>query len=311
MIFAHKKLAAAKPEVDPAADISIWIDRLTRQPLSRRSTSPELLQQLQQTLRRPVDRILCIAADPDPTLDLLAGVFNSRAGDVRRGLELLGAMTGCRVSIVSPSATARLAYPRLHPSLLIRQHFNRRLRPHRLATDVGVLLVDAITAAELAAAERGESFELPIVIDDHRSARRHRFTAAPDAAIADLLQSSQIEISGTTIFHGPLERKQMLSLGENPPSIGHTELWLHVLATEPPITPNACTRCGECVEVCPVDLHPAALLEAAQADDGEMARAYSAGACIGCGLCTHVCPSGLPVMEAIRNVAISLAEQAS
>jgi electron transport complex protein RnfC len=52
--------------------------------------------------------------------------------------------------------------------------------------------------------------------------------------------------------------------------------------------------------MCPVDLHPAALLEAVQADDGDMAHAFAISACIECGLCSQVCPSALPLMESFR-----------
>ena len=49
-------------------------------------------------------------------------------------------------------------------------------------------------------------------------------------------------------------------------------------------------------------IHPAGLLEAAQADDPELADAYGLAACIECGICNYVCPSRLPLLEGIRTL---------
>ncbi|HEX8341537.1 MAG TPA: 4Fe-4S dicluster domain-containing protein [Tepidisphaeraceae bacterium] len=294
----------------PVADISAWLDRLSRHPPSRRGTSPDFLQQLRQTLRRPVDRLLCIAADPEPDLKILSGVMAGRTADVRRGIAVVEQMTARRVTLIDASYPRRHAYPALHPSLLIRRKFGRRLRPARPTTDVGVLMFDAITAAELAAVERGESFELPVVIDDVRDRRRHRISAPAAMSVADVLARVGIDPAGAVITQGAPQARAAVALqtaspttptgGRRPRAIGETDLWLRVSPAAPAVSPSACTRCGDCVTACPVDLHPAALLEAVQARDGDMAHAFAISACIECGLCTGVCPSRLPLMESFR-----------
>ena len=52
-----------------------------------------------------------------------------------------------------------------------------------------------------------------------------------------------------------------------------------------------CDGCGWCVENCPVRINPAALLEAAQDNDLDMAETYGLHACIECGICMSACPT--------------------
>jgi electron transport complex protein RnfC len=67
-------------------------------------------------------------------------------------------------------------------------------------------------------------------------------------------------------------------------------------------SPEACTRCGWCLDDCPVGLDPAALLNAAERRQLDRAEALHVHACIGCGLCSFGCPAGLPIAESIRSV---------
>ena len=81
---------------------------------------------------------------------------------------------------------------------------------------------------------------------------------------------------------------------------GGGELSIDAGPPAPIINPDPCIRCGWCVEACPVRIHPAGLLEAAQDNDPDMAESYGLHACIECGICSYVCPSRLPLLPAIR-----------
>lgn len=70
--------------------------------------------------------------------------------------------------------------------------------------------------------------------------------------------------------------------------------------------PEACTRCGWCVDDCPVGLDPSAIHAAAERWFLARAERLYADVCIGCGLCSYVCPSSLPLTESILAVQRSL-----
>jgi len=62
-----------------------------------------------------------------------------------------------------------------------------------------------------------------------------------------------------------------------------------------------CIRCGYCIDICPQNLHPIWIAEAADRGDSAEMGKLDAFACIDCGLCSYVCPSKIPVMEKIQS----------
>jgi Na+-translocating ferredoxin:NAD+ oxidoreductase subunit C len=68
-----------------------------------------------------------------------------------------------------------------------------------------------------------------------------------------------------------------------------------------PESPVPCIRCGECVAVCPLQLHPAQLgLLARKGEFEVMQREYHLDRCIECGCCAYVCPSHIPLVQVFR-----------
>lgn len=70
-------------------------------------------------------------------------------------------------------------------------------------------------------------------------------------------------------------------------------------------TPSAgpelpCIRCGECAEVCPIQLQPQQLFWYACADDEVKLREFGLIDCIECGCCDVVCPSHIPLTADFR-----------
>ncbi|MBI1730831.1 4Fe-4S dicluster domain-containing protein [Candidatus Acetothermia bacterium] len=72
---------------------------------------------------------------------------------------------------------------------------------------------------------------------------------------------------------------------------------------------SSCIQCGYCVDVCPQNLFPIWIAQAA--DQGQMERAQELDifACIDCGLCSYVCPSKIPVLEQIQKGKHELREE--
>ncbi len=76
---------------------------------------------------------------------------------------------------------------------------------------------------------------------------------------------------------------------------------------------QACIRCGQCAEVCPMELLPQQLFWHAKAAEFEKAEHLNLFDCIECGACSYVCPSSIPLVQYYRyakgEIRIQRAEQ--
>lgn len=86
-------------------------------------------------------------------------------------------------------------------------------------------------------------------------------------------------------------------------------------ANELPAPPpeQACIRCGQCAEVCPMELLPQQLFWHAKATEFEKAEHLNLFDCIECGACSYVCPSSIPLVQYYRyakgEIRVQRAEQ--
>ena len=78
---------------------------------------------------------------------------------------------------------------------------------------------------------------------------------------------------------------------------------------EPTHQAMACIRCGECAEVCPINLLPQQLYWHAKAQEFDKVKDYKLFDCIECGCCAYVCPSHIPLVQYYRNAKAEIREQ--
>jgi electron transport complex protein RnfC len=67
-----------------------------------------------------------------------------------------------------------------------------------------------------------------------------------------------------------------------------------------PAQAQPCIRCGDCAEVCPVNLLPQQLYFFAQGQQHAQLHAHNLFDCIECGACAYVCPSNIPLVQYYR-----------
>ena len=73
---------------------------------------------------------------------------------------------------------------------------------------------------------------------------------------------------------------------------------------------QACINCGRCLRACPMNLNPAAISRATEADDIALAEAFHVMDCIECGACSFGCPAYRPLTQTCRRAKNSIRARA-
>jgi electron transport complex protein RnfC len=305
-----------------ADDLGLWLDRIRAAGIwADRLHSPDLLGQLQQLFKRPVDTIICNLVDHDPMLRLQATMAGRFGPVLIAGVALLARLTGARNVWIAVEAGATpkwwmplrrelrkasidvvpvLAdYPQADPTLLIYTLLRRRLRPGRLPVEQGVFVLDAVSAIAIGRAATREQpmLQMPVAVRDHLRGKSHLRIAPIGTSVRHVLEQLQLPTDGLMLLRGDALRDLPITADA---VIAGGELTIHVLPAKTPVVPDPCIRCGWCEQTCPTSVQPAGLLEAAQRGDADLADHYGLGACIECGICSYMCPSHLPLLQGIR-----------
>jgi electron transport complex protein RnfC len=110
------------------------------------------------------------------------------------------------------------------------------------------------------------------------------------------------------IVGGPMTGKSVTT--DRVPLVKATNCIL-VLSEPPAIGAEMpCIRCGNCADVCPIQLQPQQLFWHACADDESKLRLHGLTDCIECGCCDLVCPSHIPLTADFRTAKARFQELA-
>jgi electron transport complex protein RnfC len=331
---------AFAPASDPAklsrlqslvgADLGSWIDHLRRAGVvADRRNSPNLFEQFYQTLRRPIDTVICGALDADPAACLSTAIAAQFPLEIAAAMLVLDRTTRARRSAIVVDAAAPWSwfrslrracsdlkirvepiandYPQADPTLLLYELLGRRLRPGRLPTEQGVLVIDPATALAIGryALLQEPMLQSPLVVRDHVMDRSHFLVTPIGTTLGEILEKINVPRSACVLRGGDLLRDVRLSSDF---VIGGGELVIHIAGLQAAVNPDPCIRCGWCVQACPTRVQPADVLDAVQLDDMDQAEHAGIEACIECGICSYVCPSFLPLLAGIRKMKRTIKE---
>lgn len=202
-------------------------------------------------------------------------------------------------------------YPQGGERRLIASVTGRKINSHLLPADVGVVVVNIATVNAIYDAV---CHSIPLI---HRVV-----TVTGDGALNpgnyDILLGNPASLLVEEAGGLKENTKKIISggpmMGFAMPSLDYpiTKTFSSVLAiTQDDVEKmktTACIRCGRCVGVCPENLVPQLMAQAAKAEDAEQFEKLGGMECIECGCCTYVCPAKRPLTQSFKLAKAAVRE---
>jgi len=258
----------------------------------------DLLRGIQVALRASGARRAILGIE-DNKLDAVAALRTRFAADDRIGVEAV-----------------KTKYPQGSGELLIKVLLNREVPAGSRSVDVGVLVQNIATLAELGRLlpRREGLIERVVTLSGPGIRRPGNYLLPLGTPLAFVLE--QVGFSGAAgeiVLGGPMMGSTVGSLDVPVTKAVSGILALHGLVSDAgPQHVYPCIRCGECLRACPMHLNPSQLGQlAARRDYATMAQRFHLDTCFECGSCTYVCPANIPLVHYFRIAKGMLREKAA
>ncbi len=192
-------------------------------------------------------------------------------------------------------------YPQGASRVILKNAMGRAVQRGGHLTDVGAILFNCTTMAEIA---RYVRTGMPLVT--------RRITVMGDAVANPMNLEVRIGTpTGEVLeFCGlSCEPAKVIAGG---PMMGATQIdmdypvvrqqsgllaFSEAMCGRPPTT--ACIRCDKCISSCPMRLSPINIQKAYRAGDVDALDRLMADLCVGCGICSYVCPAKQPLTQSV------------
>ncbi len=194
-------------------------------------------------------------------------------------------------------------YPQGSEKHLIKAITGREVPSGKLPADVGVVVdnIDTCTAVYNAIKFRQPALSRVVTVSGLAVKNPANFRVRIGTSFRDIFSFAQLDEENTAkiIMGGPMMGIAQTSI--DVPSIKGTSALLGLTKEEAELSPETpCTRCGKCVEKCPMGLMPVQINSYAKIGDMETCEKYDALDCIECGVCSFTCPSGNHITQRIK-----------
>lgn len=171
---------------------------------------------------------------------------------------------------------------------------------HQHARDLGFLCVNVATVLAIQQAVIGQPLTERIVTVTGDVKKPANYRVRIGTTVDDLLRVVQPHHSQASVIMGGPLMGIMLQDTNVPVHKGSNCFIVRTPVTKSPPPEMPCIRCGDCAQVCPVQLQPQELFWFSQAKQFDRAQQYHLFDCIECGCCAYVCPSNIPLVEYYR-----------
>ena len=279
----------------------------------------------------PVDAVIVSALDLDPISIVNQQTFRDHTEQVEAACQLLSRSTGAsRCVLTVPENLSQMAqnisgstatvvlvpavYPNGLPEILARKYGGGLLMKGHGEGFVGNTVVVSIEHA-LAMVECLHSgkplMEKTITFSSGQNGEPKNFRVRIGTAVAEILLKVGIETEpkDKLILNGIMNGHTCFS-GEQPVTSTTDSVHLQRFSQVFVFQNAACTNCGKCNTVCPVDLEVNLLGRFSEYAIFDKCSALGAENCVECGLCAFVCPARRPLVQFIVHAkrAIKAAE---
>lgn len=286
-----------------------------------------LINQLEAASNRPVEALVCVGIDPFPPYPDQSSLLLSFPDDAVLGTLILADMLSASEVVMLtgrvPALMGKLRsscreyrlrmevsearYPAANPTMVAYESEGLkggpRFLPHRHnPVEQGVAMILPWTAIVIGRWFTLRRFDLlrPLFIArpgvESAISGHYALPGQPLATIDPVLGDSDARGHSTVIAGNPMTGRRI-----DEPAVAPSDEYL--LTVQPPPsrqTPHPCINCGWCLDVCPTQLDPVRMLEAARGRDQDGWLCDQLAWCVDCGLCSHVCPSSLPLAQTFR-----------
>lgn len=239
------------------------------------------------------------------------------AGDVLRGLAMLGRAIGCYNLVLAVDERRRHDYQGIVEACRLYK-INRFALFHKYPIGADAILVKVLTRREVPLG--GQATDVGVAVVDAATC----FSAFRWVAYGQRQLGRVVTVSGERVSHPgnywvPLGTPVSALAGQAEPPLIHggpmnglrcsaeavvspgTDAVL-ALTADVPRPPSPCIRCAWCTDHCPARLNVAALNDMFELRQLEDARRLGVVGCVECGLCSFVCPARLPLSQRVRTL---------
>ncbi|MDT8448448.1 MAG: electron transport complex subunit RsxC [bacterium] len=279
-----------------------------------------------------IHSLIVNGAECEPYLSADHRVMLEQSADVVAGIRLLQRCLGAQRVLVAvednkSDALAQLRqtagegtgwewvplktkYPQGAEKLLVRVLLGQDLPSGFLPKDLGVLVANVTTLAEM-------GLLLPI----GAGIVERVVTVAGDACLnpgnylvplgtpLGYILDQLGEKPELVVLGGPMMGRPVAS-GQTVTTKGVTGILMFKGLQRPTGGPDPCISCGKCLSACPLDLNPSRLGKLAQAGAwAEMQGKQHLFDCFECGACAYVCPSRIPLPQLFRAAKAALRKE--
>jgi len=191
-------------------------------------------------------------------------------------------------------------YPVGADTILVKVLTRRETPAGGDVTDVGAVVVDAATCLAVfgwVVCGRRAAGRV-VTVAGERAGRRGNLYVPWGLSCAELLPAD-----GPVLHGGPMAALDCPADAVVSPTTDAL-LALDTGVSQPP---GVCIRCGWCTDACPARLNVAALSDAFELGQLDLAQSLGVEASMDCGVCTYVCPAKLPLSRRVRQLREAIA----